>query len=619
MKEYDYKPSENPRDIKKIPSSRFFNSTFKSIKIILHYDQLTKYEQKILDDELNKIPLDNESIKQWILKNHLNKREQIIKETEKIIKQKEKLDDQYKKQNDPLKEQIGFFTDYRNLAEQFYKKQPYFYDKNQIWWVWNKQENKYEIIDDTDLMNHVDEAINERINTTISKTKNEIIESLKRVGRKKKPKESPLKWLQFKDKAFSLESKKVYDVEPNYFFTNPIPWKIGESSETPIINKLFTEWVGEKYVKTLYEIISYSCYTSYPIQIIICLQGDGNNGKSTFLKILSKFLGKNNICSTELDLLTGTGSSRFESFKLYKKLVCLMGETNFGTLSKSSLLKKLTGGDLIGYEMKGKKPFDDYNYSKLIIASNSLPISQDTSDGFYRRWIIINFSNKFKEGNDIFNIVPDSEYECLSKKVCDILPSLLELGEFTNQSSIEERKRRFVMESNPLPVFIRDCCDKGDKLFVSYNELYIAYVKYLKVYKKRRVNRKEFKEVLSEEGFYIEKSSKKLIEDGNADFKSGLWIDGLDVNDKFLDFLENLDTFQTQSSYKDIKLETWEKIQKKKNPYIITFDDRCLVNTYCNYPIGDSMCNTTPCNEYDGLHYCKVHFELVQHQISQKK
>ena len=75
-----------------------------------------------------------------------------------------------------------------------------------------------------------------------------------------------------------------------------------------------------------------------------------------------------------------------------------MGETNFGVLSKSSILKKLTGGDMIGFEIKGKDPFDDYNYAKIIIASNSLPPSDDTSEGFYRRWNIINFGNKFVEG-----------------------------------------------------------------------------------------------------------------------------------------------------------------------------------------------------------------------------
>jgi len=52
-----------------------------------------------------------------------------------------------------------------------------------------------------------------------------------------------------------------------------------------------------------------------------------------------------NVCSTELDSLI---SSRFEVTRLHKKLVCLMGETNFGEIRKTSILKKLTGKDIIG-------------------------------------------------------------------------------------------------------------------------------------------------------------------------------------------------------------------------------------------------------------------------------
>jgi putative DNA primase/helicase len=70
-------------------------------------------------------------------------------------------------------------------------------------------------------------------------------------------------------------------------------------------------------------------------------------------------------------------------------------ETNFNLLTSTNLLKRLVGGDLIGFEKKGKDPFDDYNYAKIMINSNSMPMSQDESDGFYRRWLIIDFPNEF--------------------------------------------------------------------------------------------------------------------------------------------------------------------------------------------------------------------------------
>ena len=115
----------------------------------------------------------------------------------------------------------------------------------------------------------------------------------------------------------------------------------------------------------------------------------------------------------------------------------------------SPLLKKLTGQDPIGAEFKGKQPFDFVNYAKLCIGSNSLPSSTDTSDGFYRRWTIVNFDNNFREGKDILKTIPEVEYNNLARKVTLILPELLDKGMFTNQGSIEQRMKDFIFASNP--------------------------------------------------------------------------------------------------------------------------------------------------------------------------
>jgi len=429
---------------------------------------------------------------------------------------------------------------YMDNVEAFYNKQPFFYDRQGIFWFWNFNDNKYELVDDVDVMNSIERQLGFGGLTVSSTIKNNYLEAFKRVGRNNIPENAPSKWIQFKDIAYSLESGNIYKVASNYFFTNPIEYELGDNSDTPTMDKLFEEWVGKDYVQTLYEIVAYCCYCDYPIQTMICLFGDGRNGKSTFLKILQKFLGKKNICSTELDLLTGTSSSRFETFKLYKKLVCLMGETNFGVMNKSSILKRLTGGDLMGFEMKNKNPFDDVSYAKLIIASNSLPTAEDTTEGFYRRWIIIDFYNKFPEGHDIFKDIPDAEFNALAKKVTEILPELLKKGEFTNQGTIEERKQKYIMCSNPIPTFIKECCIVSDEAYISYNELYNYYLQYLKLNNKRRVKRPEFKMAIENEGFWVEKLNKK---DKNGEFKGSYWIEGIDINCDICDILTNIPTY----------------------------------------------------------------------------
>jgi len=150
-----------------------------------------------------------------------------------------------------------------------------------------------------------------------------------------------------------------------------------------------------------------------------------------------------------------------------------MGETNFNILENSSILKKLVGGDKIGYEVKGAGLFDDFNYAKIIIASNSLPSSEDTSEGFYRRWHIIDFPNEFPEGKDITLDIPEIEYNNLAKKVTEILPKLLSKAQFSNQGTIEQRKAKYIMASNPLPFFIEKYCYLNSIGYIRYSNFII--------------------------------------------------------------------------------------------------------------------------------------------------
>jgi len=176
------------------------------------------------------------------------------------------------------------------------------------------------------------------------------------------------------------------------------------------------------------------------------------NGKSCFLRLLKKFIGEDNITSTELDVLI---NSRFEVTRLHKKLVCIMGETNFNEMNKTSIIKKLTGQDMIGFEYKNKTPFTDSNYAKILIATNNLPTTSDKTIGFYRRWCIIDFPNRFSEEKEILNEIPEEEYESLALKCANILKVLLKRRIFTNEGSVEERQKKYEDKSDPLQKFIK--------------------------------------------------------------------------------------------------------------------------------------------------------------------
>jgi len=359
------------------------------------------------------------------------------------------------------------FTDTQAQAEQYMGINPIFYDRTGMFWIWDENSKCWNISDEVDILNIIERETGQNI--VESKKRTEIINALKQEGRKKIPKPMKKTWLQFHDTIFDIITGEEFKATPEYFATNPIPWRLNQEKfmNTPTLDKIFEEWVGKDYVKTLYEIIAYCLLPDYPLHRLFCFVGAGMNGKSSFIELLKRFLGFKNVTSTELDILL---TSRFEISRCHRKLLCVLGETNFAEMSKTSILKKLTGGDLIGFEYKNKNPFEDHNYAKIIIATNNLPATTDKTVGFYRRWLIIDFPNQFSEKRNILDDIPLEEYECLALRCCFTLKDLLDKREFHNEGTIEDRAKKFEDLSNPLDKFLKEFTEPDLNGFIISNE-----------------------------------------------------------------------------------------------------------------------------------------------------
>lgn len=409
------------------------------------------------------------------------------------------------------------FTDFLDMANKFNKVQPFFYDRNKVWWLWDFEPCCWDMIDDIDLMNRIDNVIRQPY-TVGSKAKGEIIESLKRVGRRNIPKSLGKNIVQYNKKIVDVKTGEISDSTSKVFAVNSIPWDIGESEDTPNMERIFEEWVGKENVQLLYEIVAYCTLPDYPLHRIFCLVGAGRNGKGTFLNMITKFLGPGNVASVDLDVLIA--NPRFETTKFYKKLMCQMGETNFTVMSKTSLLKRLSGQDYIGFEFKNKNPFDDYNYAKILIATNTLPVTTDKTRGFYSRWIIIKFPTEFNEKKNILDEIPDTEYNNLAKKSITILKKLMESREFTDEGNIDYKIQTYEDQSNPLSKFIDEYCFNDVNSKMPFYEFYDMFATFLLQRCFRTQTKIEVSKQLTEiEGYTIKPAGAKKADGSDTTHK----------------------------------------------------------------------------------------------------
>lgn len=393
------------------------------------------------------------------------------------------------------------------IAAKIQTMNPIWFDQSRNIWMWDKAEKKYSMIDETDVLCGIDGAINVD-GIYKSKVKSEIMECIRMTGRKRNVKDTCPEWIQFQDTVVDIKLNKLFEPTHSYFFASPIPHNHGKDCETPTIDKLFTDWVGEEHKQVLYEICSYCLYDHYPIHRIFAFIGTGRNGKGQFMTLLKRLIGEENALSTDLDRIS---NSRFETANFYKKKVAFIGETNFNTLNRTNTLKMLSGGDVVPGEYKGKGLFHFVNTAKIIIATNSLPDTGDRTDGFYRRWLIIDFCNKFEEGRDVINEIPEWEYENLCHKCTKLLTELLERGKFHKEGTVEERAARYEAKSNPLNKFIEDSCIQDENEKIPYWYLYDRYIEHCNNAGYRKVTKKEFTNMLKNIGFET-KQSKFNIE-----------------------------------------------------------------------------------------------------------
>jgi len=145
-------------------------------------------------------------------------------------------------------------------------------------------------------------------------------------------------------------------------------------------------------------------YTS--TQKTILLTGEGGNGKSTYLAACMAFVGRRNCSSLSLHRLEG---DKFAASRLLGKLANVCPDLPSEHLASTSVFKAITGEDPVPGEYKFRESFEFIPFARLVFSANHPPKSSDSSDAFFRRWLVIPFERTFDPDRD--NYVPRDELD----------------------------------------------------------------------------------------------------------------------------------------------------------------------------------------------------------------
>ena len=287
----------------------------------------------------------------------------------------------------------------------------------------------------------------------------------------------------------NLRTRKLERFDPKYKFFNKLPVNYDPLIKPDKVLQFFDDIFQDKNdMLVVQELFGYLLYREYKFEKAWMFLGKGRNGKGKLISLMERFLGVNNVCNVSLQTLE---TDKWAGARLFNKMANLSADLSKTGLKDTGLFKSLTGRDMLTADRKFLQPVNFRNYAKMIYATNELPYTYDETDGFWDRWIIIDFVYKFvddpvteaqkKIDREILErISTDQEMTGLLNWALDGLDRLFTTKRFSNSTSTEQIKTKWKRMSSSFSAFIMDevVKDYTAGQYVTKQTLNSAYTKY---------------------------------------------------------------------------------------------------------------------------------------------
>jgi len=225
-----------------------------------------------------------------------------------------------------------------------------------------------------------------------------------------------------------------------------------------------------------YQIAGYLLVPDNSLQTAVMLLGGGANGKSTFTQLVTRLLGDDNVAAIPLHRLD---EDRFACAELYGRLANVFADLDARALRSSSIFKSITGGDTLAAERKFRPAFSFVPYARLLFSANTPPPTSDSSDAFFRRWLIVPFDRTFAPGERdprvLDRLTTPAELSGLLNRALPALETVRRTGRFVATPSTDRAAERFRIDSDSVAGYVDECCRLDPAAETTRKALFAGY------------------------------------------------------------------------------------------------------------------------------------------------
>lgn len=288
----------------------------------------------------------------------------------------------------------------------------------------------------------------------------------------------PLDFLNLQNGLLDLSTAEMQPHSPEFLSPIQLPVKYDPALTCPAWEQFVSEVFPADAQDLAWQIPGWLMVPDCSIQKALLMVGEGGNGRSTYLAGVRSFLGRANVAAETLQNLE---INRFAVAPLLGKLANICPDLSSARLAGSSVFKAITGGDLVRAEYKFKQPFAVTLYTRFVFSANHLPRSNDASQAFFRRWLIVPFFRTFISSEQISREILDSrlaapaELSGLLNKALSGLRQIRKDGGFVDSESMGEAGREFRKLTDPVALWLDAMTVKSPRATVAKDALVTAY------------------------------------------------------------------------------------------------------------------------------------------------
>jgi putative DNA primase/helicase len=271
-----------------------------------------------------------------------------------------------------------------------------------------------------------------------------------------------------------LRTGRMREPDPSDYITLRTSVAPADTAHAPMWDVFLSETAGEdmEWVRYVQRVCGYALTGSTREHVLLFAWGNGGNGKTTLVRVLTDILG-GYARTAPMDMFCAGRGDRHptELAMLRGARLVTATETADGRTWDDARLKIMTGGDRIAARYMHRDFFEYNPQFKVIVSGNAKPALRRVDDAMRRRLQLVPFGRQPETPDPDLGTKLAAEYPAILRWMIDGCLEWQRSG-LCPPPCVRDASRTYCDEQDVLADFVAEHCEVGSDLYAATGDVY---------------------------------------------------------------------------------------------------------------------------------------------------